>query len=29
MFEEFEEGLLTAERVANGITVEHYIISAG
>src|SRR5438552_9452013 len=29
MFEEFEEGLLTAERVANGITVEHYIISSG
>src|SRR5437879_9248583 len=29
MFEDFEEGLLTAERVANGITVEHYIISSG
>ena len=29
MFEEFQEGLLTAEHVANGITVEHYIISSG
>ena len=31
MFEEFRggEGLLTAEHVAHGITVEHYIISSG
>src|SRR5438874_3840897 len=31
MFEEFcgGEGLLTAEHVAHGITVEHYIISSG
>jgi hypothetical protein len=29
MFEQFRDGLLTAEHVANGITVEHYIISSG
>src|SRR6202022_152535 len=29
MFEEFRDGLLTAEQVGNGITVEHYIISSG
>lgn len=29
MFEDFRKGLLTAEHVANGITVEHYIISSG
>ena len=31
MFEEFRggEGLLTAEHVAHGITLEHYIISSG
>ena len=31
MFEEFRggEGLLTAEHIAHGITVEHYIISSG
>ena len=29
MFEEFQVGLLSAEHVANGITVEHYIISSG
>jgi hypothetical protein len=29
MFEEFANGLLSAEQVANGITVEHYIISSG
>jgi hypothetical protein len=29
MFEEFRDGLLSAEQIANGITVEHYIISSG
>jgi len=29
MFDEFANGLLTEEQVANGITVEHYIISSG
>src|SRR5260370_7938614 len=29
MFEQFQNRLLTAEHVANGITVEHYIISSG
>ena len=29
MFEDFRNGLLAAEHVANGITVEHYIISSG
>jgi len=29
MFEQFQNGLLTAEHVANGITVEHYIVSSG
>jgi hypothetical protein len=29
MFEQFREGLLTAEQVAHGIKVEHYIISSG
>jgi hypothetical protein len=29
MFEEFQNGLLTSEHVAHGITVEHYIISSG
>jgi hypothetical protein len=29
MFDEFANGLLTAEQVASGITVEHYIISSG
>jgi hypothetical protein len=29
MFEQFRDGLLTAEHVANGISVEHYIISSG
>src|SRR5947209_4061714 len=29
MFEDFRRGLLTAEHVANGISVEHYIISSG
>src|SRR6202795_3331699 len=29
MFEEFRNGLLKAEHVAHGITVEHYIISSG
>ena len=29
MFEEFHHGLLTAEHLANGISVEHYIISSG
>jgi hypothetical protein len=29
MFDEFAHGLLTAEQVANGIKVEHYIISSG
>lgn len=29
MFEEFRGSLLTAEQVAHGITVEHYIISSG
>ncbi len=29
MFEQFRNGLLTPEQVANGITVEHYIISSG
>jgi len=29
MFEDFRNGLLTAEHVANGISVEHYIISSG
>ena len=29
MFDEFANGLLSAEQVANGITVEHYIISSG
>lgn len=29
MFEEFREGLLTAEHAAHGISVEHYIISSG
>jgi hypothetical protein len=29
MFEEFRNGLLTAEQVAHGITVEHYIITSG
>src|SRR5437764_8530621 len=29
MFEQFGNGLLNAEQVANGITVEHYIISSG
>jgi hypothetical protein len=29
MFEEFQGRLLTAEQVAHGITVEHYIISSG
>jgi hypothetical protein len=29
MFDEFQNGLLTAEHLANGITVEHYIISSG
>jgi hypothetical protein len=29
MFEQFQNGLLTAEHVTNGIMVEHYIISSG
>jgi hypothetical protein len=29
MFEQFRDGLLTAEHLAHGITVEHYIISSG
>jgi hypothetical protein len=29
MFEQFQNGLLTEEQVAAGITVEHYIISSG
>ncbi len=29
MFEEFQNGLLTPEHEAHGITVEHYIISSG
>ena len=29
MFEEFRNNLLTEEQIANGITVEHYIISSG
>jgi 2-hydroxy-3-keto-5-methylthiopentenyl-1-phosphate phosphatase len=29
MFEQFQSGLLNAEHVANGIKVEHYIISSG
>jgi hypothetical protein len=29
MFEQFQNGLLGAEHAANGITVEHYIISSG
>ncbi len=29
MFDEFANGLLTAEQQASGITVEHYIISSG
>ena len=29
MFQEFQNGLLTAEHEAHGITVEHYIISSG
>ncbi len=29
MFEQFQNGLLTAEHVANGITVDHYIVSSG
>lgn len=29
MFEQFRNGLLADEHVANGITVEHYIISSG
>lgn len=29
MFEQFQTGLLSAEHVANGVTVEHYIISSG
>ncbi len=29
MFEQFQEGLLTEEHIAHGITVEHYIISSG
>jgi hypothetical protein len=29
MFEQFTNGLLNVEHVANGITVEHYIISSG
>ena len=29
MFEDFRDGLLTAEHHAHGITVEHYIISSG
>ena len=29
MFEQFRDGLLTAEHATHGITVEHYIISSG
>ena len=29
MFEQFKDGLLTAEHLAHGISVEHYIISSG
>ena len=29
MFDEFRDGLLTADQVAHGIKVEHYIISSG
>jgi hypothetical protein len=29
MFEEFQNGLLTEEQLAHGITVEHYVISSG
>jgi hypothetical protein len=29
MFEEFRDGLLKAEHIAHGISVEHYIISSG
>src|SRR5436305_13641939 len=29
MFDEFQHGLLAAEHIANGITVEHYVISSG
>src|SRR4051812_22124909 len=29
MFDEFQNGLLSTEHAANGITVEHYIISSG
>jgi hypothetical protein len=29
MFEEFREGLLSAQHIAHGIKVEHYIISSG
>ena len=29
MFEEFRNGLLSAEHEAHGVTVEHYIISSG
>ena len=29
MFDQFRDGLLTAEHVAHGISVEHYIISSG
>lgn len=29
MFEEFQDGLLTPEQIAHGISVEHYIISSG
>src|SRR5436305_13669279 len=29
MFEQFADGLLTAEQLAHDITVEHYIISSG
>ena len=29
MFEQFRDGLLSAEHQARGVTVEHYIISSG